>query len=135
MSKNHQTGMRGVYLVAAELAKLGFIASPTSRSSFGADILVTDSKCKNAYSVQVKTNATSFYYWLLNKDSKDLKSKTHIYVFVNLKDKQDLVDYFIVPSKVVANKMAIDKRKGSTWYSFACKDAKKYQNKWSVFSV
>jgi hypothetical protein len=49
--------MRGVYLVASELSRLGFIASPTSRSAIGADILVTDQKCKRTYSVQVKKNA------------------------------------------------------------------------------
>jgi hypothetical protein len=37
MPSNKQiTGMRGVYLVAAELAKHGFIASPTSRSARGS---------------------------------------------------------------------------------------------------
>ena len=34
-SKGQMTGMRGVYLVAAELARLGFVASPTSRSAWG----------------------------------------------------------------------------------------------------
>ncbi len=35
-----QTGMQGVYLVAAELTHLGFIVSVTSRSTRGADLLV-----------------------------------------------------------------------------------------------
>ena len=34
------TGMRGVYLVAAELSGRGFIASPTARSAREADIFV-----------------------------------------------------------------------------------------------
>ena len=34
-SKGQLTGMRGVYLVAAELARLGFVASPTSRNAVG----------------------------------------------------------------------------------------------------
>jgi hypothetical protein len=46
--------MRGVYLVASELARLGFIVSPTSRSAIGADLLVTNQSCKKAFSVQVK---------------------------------------------------------------------------------
>jgi hypothetical protein len=37
--KGQLTGMRGVYLVAAELSRLGFITSPTSRSALAADIL------------------------------------------------------------------------------------------------
>jgi hypothetical protein len=38
-SKQQMTGMRGVYLVAAELSKLEFIASPTSRSAIGVIFL------------------------------------------------------------------------------------------------
>ena len=133
-SMGQLTGMRGVYLVAAELAKLGFIASPTSRSAFGADILVTDQECKRTYSVQVKTNKSIFGFWLLNEKSQCLKSETHFYCLVNLRDKKNLIEYFIVPSEVVCNKMKIEKRNGgTTWYSFSYNDAKKYQNKWSLF--
>lgn len=59
--------MRGVYLVAAELSRLGFIASPTSRSARGADILATDQACARAFSVQVKTNAKNAGFWLVGK--------------------------------------------------------------------
>jgi hypothetical protein len=48
------TGMTGLYLVAAELSKRGYIASPTSRSAQGADLLVTDPDCRRTFSVQVK---------------------------------------------------------------------------------
>ena len=53
--KAHITGMLGVYLTAAELTNSGFIVSPTSRSALGADLLVTDQRCRMAWSVQVKT--------------------------------------------------------------------------------
>ena len=131
VSKNHSTGMRGVYLVAAELSRLGFIATVISRNALGADILVADHRYKRVYSVQVKTNARSFSFWLLNKHAKDLKSKSHRYVFVNLKEKE--TEYFIVPSEVVSDKMYVSKRKPSPFYSFAYEDAKKYENKWSIF--
>ena len=45
------TGMRGVYLVAAELSRLGFIASPTSRSAVGSDILAGVEKYCDDWSV------------------------------------------------------------------------------------
>lgn len=78
MAAQHQmTGMLGVYLVAAELAKNGFIVSPTSRSAFGADLLVTDQKCRKAWSVQVKTNRKPASFWLVNKHSTDLKLSSH----------------------------------------------------------
>jgi hypothetical protein len=45
------TGMQGVYLVAAELTKRGLTVAPASRSAFGADLLVTDDRCKKTWSV------------------------------------------------------------------------------------
>lgn len=50
--------MLGVYLTAVELTKLGFIVSPTSRSAFGADLLVTDAGCRKAWSLQSKQTET-----------------------------------------------------------------------------
>ncbi len=64
-TKSQLSGMRGVYLVAAELVARGFIVSVTSRSAAGADLLVTDEACAQAWSVQVKANANSGTYWLL----------------------------------------------------------------------
>jgi hypothetical protein len=57
------TGMRGVYLVAAELPRRGFVASPTSRSAIGADILVTDQACSRTYSIQGQDQFP--HLWLL----------------------------------------------------------------------
>jgi hypothetical protein len=105
MSSNKQlTGMRGVYLVAAEMAGHGFIASPTSRSARGADILCTDAECKRAFSVQVKTKSTKASYWLLSRDYKRFVSDSHIYVFVSIKEGGVPAEFFIIPSKVVAKK-------------------------------
>lgn len=126
--------MRGVYLVAAELTRHGYIASPTSRSARGADILVTDQDCKTAFSVQVKTNASTYNFWLLNKDAKGMISPSHIYFLVNLRAGGSQVEYFILPSKVVAEKMLIVKQRDSTWYSIYRKDVKDYENKWEIFS-
>ena len=81
----HLTGMRGVYLVAAELARLGLITSPTSRSAIGADILATDTACSRAFSVQVKTNTRMFGFWLLSAKAKKIESPSHVYVFVNIR--------------------------------------------------
>ena len=39
-NKTQLSGMRGVYLVAAELVGHGFVVSVTSRSAAGADLLV-----------------------------------------------------------------------------------------------
>jgi hypothetical protein len=127
------TGMRGVYLVAAELSRLGFIVSPTSRSAIGADLLVTDQLCQRAYSVQVKTNAKTFNFWLLSAKAKQVVSDTHLYVFVNLRKGGREIEYFVVPSKVVGEKMATFKRPGSTWRSFQLADAESYRERWNLF--
>jgi hypothetical protein len=129
------TGMRGVYLVAAELSRLGFIASPTSRSAIGADILATDQSCRNTFSVQVKTNARTFNFWLLTKKAKEQVSNNHIYVLVNLRHNKsrEMIEYFIVPGRVFAEKMVHSKNKNSEWYAIILKDVEKYRDNWSVF--
>ena len=124
--------MRGVYLVAAELSRQGFIASPTSRSACGADILVTDAECKRAFSVQVKTKATKASYWLLTSDYKKLASDSHIYVFVSIKDDCALPEFFVIQSRVVAKKAYVERFGKGTWHSFTVEDAKPYQDKWKI---
>jgi hypothetical protein len=132
-SKKQVTGMRGVYLVAAELSKHGFIASPTSRGARAADILATDAECKRAFSVQVKTKSTQASYWLLHRDDKRFFSDSHIYVFVNIKGDGVPAEFFIIPSKVVAKKAYAEPFGENIWYSFTVKAAKPYQDRWEIF--
>jgi hypothetical protein len=135
------TGMQGVYLVAAELTKQGLVVSPTSRSAFGADLLVTDEKCRRAWSVQVKTNLGRPRFWLLNKHAKESVSSSHIYVLVNLGQKnarQRLAppDLFVVPSRFIARNMSVTRRRtGSTWYWIGLDQVRHYTKKWSVFKM
>ena len=125
--------MRGVYLVAAELSKHGFIASPTSRGARAADILATDAECKRAFSVQVKTKSTRASYWLLNRDDKRFVSDSHIYVFVSIKEEGVAAEFFIIPSKVVAKKAYAERFGQNIWYSFTVQDAKPYLGRWEIF--
>lgn len=134
------TGMQGVFLAAAELTKRGLVASPTSRSSFGADILATDAECAKSWSVQVKTNAGSASFWLLNKHSKKTKSATHIYVLINLnqKDRRALrePEFYIVPSCELAKHMYETPPRGSSgavFYAISRKDVAGFKDKWAVF--
>ncbi len=91
-SKQQLTGMRGVYLAASELSKLGFIVSPTSRNAAGTDLLVTDQNCQKTYSIQVKTNARTFDFWLLSQKSKEKVSDTYFYALLNIRKKKDKED-------------------------------------------
>jgi hypothetical protein len=132
-SDNQLTGMRGVYLVAAELSGHGFIASPTSRSARGADILCTDADCKRAFSVQVITKSMQASYWLLSADYRRFVSDSHIYVFVNIKEGDVPAEFFIVPSTVVAKKAYDEPFGRDVWHSFTREDAKPYQDRWEIF--
>jgi len=134
-SKGQQTGMRGLYLVAAELAGRGLVVSPTSRSAFGADLLVTNESCTRAYSVPVKTNSGRAAFWLLGEKAKRLASPTHIYVFVNLDPSGRNHEYYVVPSGVVKRRMDEAKAKTGqrgTWYSFRRDYAEKYKDDWKL---
>lgn len=127
-----QTGMQGVYQVAAELTHLGFIVSVTSRSAFGADLLVTDQQCRQAWSVQVKTNHQRMSFWLLSKHAKEIKSPSHIYVFVTLKQNQR-PEFHVVPSEIVAEHVYVQESKSGTWYSFDRTNTKQDSEGWEVF--
>ena len=58
-SDNPRNAARGVFLVAAELCKLGFNVTPTSRNMAGADLLITDDRCRNTWTIQVKVTDTT----------------------------------------------------------------------------
>ncbi|MFQ5753908.1 MAG: hypothetical protein ACE5HI_18120 [bacterium] len=133
MAANGQTtGMRGVYLTAAELCKYNLIVSPTSRSAIGADILATDQQCKKSWSIQVKTNAKTFNFWLIGKKAKDLVSPTHVYVFVNIKNKKsgEEIEYYVVKSKDVSKLMYY---KGD-WPHIKREAIEKYKDNWGLFN-
>jgi len=134
-SKGQMTGMRGVYLTASELSRLGFIASPTSRSAAGADLLVTNHSCSSAFSVQVKTNARSFGFWLVSEKTQTISSHSHIYVLVNIRPgkEREVHEYFVVPSKIIAKLTQRFDRKNSTLYAIGRDVVEKYRDKWSVF--
>jgi hypothetical protein len=142
-----------MYLVAAQLSEMGFIVSPTSRNAQGADLLVTDPDCIRAISVQVKTNATTFNFWLMGEKNRHMRSPSFIYALVNLR--RDRTEFFIVPSAVVADGIIVShsqrrRRTGAedmapdalaqeqaarttTWYSFPLAAVEPYRNNWPLF--
>jgi hypothetical protein len=133
-SKGQLTGMRGVYLAANMLAKHGLLASPTSRSAVGADILATDQMCANAWSIQVKTNNSSSNFWLLGKKTKEFVSESHVYVLVNIKTSKktgESIEYFVVPSKVVARRMNAP---DSDWPAIYRDKVEDFRDGWSLFA-
>jgi hypothetical protein len=135
-TKGEMTGMLGVYLVAAELSKQGFIVSPTSRSAAGADLLVTDQACKKAWSVQVKTNSVRANYWLVGASAKKISSESHMYVFVN-NARGDKPEFLVAQSAHVAEKTlyekAVKSSMGSEFWSFMERDRQTKGEGWEMF--
>jgi hypothetical protein len=128
--------MRGVFLVAAELANRGFTVSLTSRSAKGADLLVTDQSCNQAFSVEVKTNGKRANFWLLSKGAESIVSPSHVYVLVNLNEDLNAIEYYVIPSALVAKRMKVQRNRNSTWYSIALDDAvRKQLGQWGLFDA
>lgn len=97
------TGIAGEYLVAGELSRRGYVASITLRNTRGIDIVATNKDASKSVGIQVKASAGNRRNWIMNKKGEDFYSDTLYYVFVNLKDIDERSDFFIVPSKVVAD--------------------------------
>ena len=95
------SGVAGEYFVAAELSRLGYIATVTLRNTKGIDILVSNEKASKSIGLQVKTSQGA-KRWLLNKKAEEYFADNLFYAFVVLKAKNSRPDYYIVPSKVVA---------------------------------
>src|SRR5947209_1127957 len=93
-----------MYLAAAELCRHGFNVTPTSRNMAGADLLITDDRCRNTWTIQVKvTDQTNKPRrgWLIGRSAVLTAHPTHAYIFVMLNgDKR--ADFYVVPSEFVA---------------------------------
>lgn len=95
-------GVSGEYFVAAELSRLGYVASVTLRNTRGIDILATNANASRSVGIQVKTNRGKGKSWLLDQKAETYQSKTLFYVFVNLNGPDIRPDYHVIPSEVVA---------------------------------
>jgi hypothetical protein len=96
------TGVSGEYFVAAELSRRGYIASITLRNTKGVDILASNQDTSKSVGIQVKTNHGKRKAWILNQKAENYFEENLFYIFVNLKGTNERPDFYIVPSKVVA---------------------------------
>jgi len=90
-----------MFLVAAELCRHGFNVTPISRNMAGADLLVTDDRCRNTWTIQVKVTDQSFKRrrgWLIGRNAALTAHNTHAYVFVMLNG-DNRPDFYVVPSE------------------------------------
>ena len=121
---NILTGISGEYYVAAELSRLGYIASITLRNTRGIDILCSNADASKHVSIQVKTTHKSRNSWMINKKSEEYYSPKHFYVFVLLNDREH-PKFFIVPSKIVVNYIKSDYKE---WIKGKSKTGKKHKD-------
>jgi hypothetical protein len=96
-------GVAGEYFVAAELSVRGYLASVTLRNSRGIDIIASNSDASRSVSIQVKTSKKGAPRWVLTKKAETFFADNHFYVFTQLYDIGKLPDFYIVPSKTVAD--------------------------------
>lgn len=123
--------MTGVYLVAAELSRRGFVVSPTSRSAHGVDLLAATPRGTKTLAIEVKTNARTHSFWLLGSNAKQMKAANLLYVFVNLYE--DREEFFIVPSRVVSQRMksaAPSNTRKASWRFIYLRDIEGYRDRW-----
>ena len=133
MGKSRQiSGMRGVYLVAAKLSELGFIVSPTLRNAAGADLLVTDQKCKKAFTVQVKTNTSSGSFFLIGKSVAKTISPSHLYVLVDVRESvAEGARFYVLRSKALSELGYLE----GNWPHVKFAVLEKYRDNWKQFGV
>lgn len=103
-------GVSVEYFVAAELSRLGYVASVTLRNTRGMDILATNATASRSVGIQVKTNRGKKKVWLLDQKAEGYQSTTLFYVFVNLNGSDQPPDYHVVPSGMVARFITKDHR-------------------------
>lgn len=99
------TGIAGEYFVAAELSRLGYMASITLRNNDSIDIHASNIEGDKMFAIQVKTTQNSGRKWPLNKKVENIHSTNMFYVFVAFKEINERPEYFIVPSKDLANQI------------------------------
>lgn len=140
-------GVSGEYFVAAELSLRGYLASVTLRNSRGIDIIVSNSDASRSVSVQVKTCKKGAPRWVLSKKAETYSATNHFYVFVLLHSEGQRPDYYIVPSKAVAEycskthadwlagkKKDGSSRKDSSVRIFQDKEGR-YKEKWNLLRL
>ncbi len=96
------SGVAGEYFVAAQLTRLGYVASINLKNTRGVDLLVMNEATMDTVMVQVKTQQGGKREWMLTQKADSLKNQKLFYVFVNLNGIHGQPDYFIVPSTIVA---------------------------------
>jgi hypothetical protein len=149
-------GIAGAHFVVAELSQMGYIATVTSRNTEGIDVLASNIDGSKMVSIQVKTSGAEqrknfTRSWILNKKHENISSDNLFYIFVDLNEGDKKQDFYIIPSKIVAEYVKTEHQKwlnktsktgkphvDSDMRTFEILDeeiAKKYHNKWNLLGL
>ncbi len=152
-----QTGLAGEYYALAQLTQRGLIATLTLGNTKGVDILVTNQNLNKLYKVEVKTSSTKpgkaklfgdgmFLSWTMSKKHEHATDPNLVYCFIKLREVTELPQFFIVPSKDVAeyvrwqhqywlstNKSRIDSNMRQ--FRIPVEDPKRYEGNWALFEA
>ena len=82
--------------------------------------------------MQVKSNASTFSFWLIGKKAKQTVSDSHIYVLVNIRNTKkhgEYIEFFVVPSKQLSRGGYHE----GNWPNIKRSKVLKLQNNWAAF--
>ena len=123
---NGITGAAGEFYVAAEVSKLGSVATLTIKNTPLVDVIATNLKNVKSANIQVKTRSINNEQgWRLTRKAEDKSMiKNLFYVFVNLK-KDELSDYYIIPFNEFADFI---KEKHKRWMKMRARDGSPHRD-------
>ena len=114
-------GSAGEFFVSAELSRRSVIATLTLKNTPLIDVIATNPLKGLTANIQVKTRSQSNKQgWVLSKKVEEESNIRNLfYVFVNLKELDELPDYYIIPHNTFASYIV---RKHQLWLSGTYKD-------------
>ncbi len=103
-------GNAGEYFIAYLLSANNCIVTVTLGRAEGFDLLIVNPKNKTL-KISVKTTFYKIKSLMMTKKVEELKTSDLFYAFVRFSDIHKLPDYWIVPSKIVAERIAFSHQK------------------------
>jgi hypothetical protein len=102
MVSKQNIGNAGEYFIAYLLSAKDCIVTVTLGRNEGFDLLLVNPKNKT-FKISVKTTLYNEKSLLITEKAEEVKDPDFYYAFIRLNNFNKLPDYWIVPSKIVAN--------------------------------